>query len=103
MFPGSWLEDNRVSQYEKLLAEENKPTAVSLSILDIKQPADWEGEKDVTSHWCLAHYLIDGHHKVNAAAKIGSSINLISFVALSEGVSSVEEVNEILEILAKKN
>lgn len=67
------------------------PTAVRISILDVKSPVDWEGDKVITSHWCLVHYLIDGHHKAYAAAKNGKPLTLVSFLAVNQGVSSEEK------------
>lgn len=43
------------------------PPPSRATVLDIKQPAVWYGEPDITTHWCLAHYLLDGHHKLYAA------------------------------------
>lgn len=99
MFPQNWLEPNRLAEYEAALNNNETPTAVSISILDVKSPADWDGEKEITSHWCLAHYLIDGHHKVYAAAKNDKPLTLISFLATSHGVSSEAEIAELLGAL----
>ncbi len=33
------------------------PTALSLSILDVKQPAVWDGDPEVTKHTTLTHFL----------------------------------------------
>jgi hypothetical protein len=52
-----------------------------------------------TSHWCLAHYLIDGHHKVYAAAQENKPLTLISFLAVDQGVSSEEEIDELVSVL----
>lgn len=92
MFPESWLKKERVQYYERQFAAGICPTAVSVSILDIKGPSD--GGDD---HWCLAHYLVDGHHKVAAAARSGQEITLLSFIALDHGVSSPEQVEAILQ------
>ena len=77
-----------------------KPTAIAISILDIKQPADWNDGIISSSHWCLAHYLLDGHHKIFAASKTGEPMTLLSFLALGEGVSSSEQNYELLEKLS---
>lgn len=99
MFPHNWLESKRLAEYETIYNNNEMPSAVSISILDVKSPADWDEEKDITSHYCLAHYLIDGHHKVYAAAKTGKQLTLISFLAVSQGVSSDEEITELLGTL----
>lgn len=99
MFPHNWLESRRLAEYETDFSSDKMPSAVSISILDVKSPAECDGEKDLTSHYCLAHYLIDGHHKVYAAAKAGKPLTLISFLAVSQGVSSEEEITELLAAL----
>ena len=98
-FPHSWLDSDRVEEYSKALARGEEPTAVAISVLDVKGPADWEGEKEVEEHWVLANYLVDGHHKVYAAAKDIRPLTLISFVATDKGISSKEHIAETLDAL----
>lgn len=97
MFPHGWLDIDRVAEYIAALERGSAPTAVALSVLDVKGPADWEGERDVTEHLCLAHYLVDGHHKAYAAAISGRPITLVSFLAVDQGVSSRKEIGKLLE------
>jgi hypothetical protein len=99
MFPHNWLDQERLESYAVACANNEMPTAVSISVLDVKSPEDWDGEKEIISHWCLAHYLIDGHHKVYAAAKSGKAITLISFLAVSHGVSSEDQIAELLKVI----
>jgi hypothetical protein len=98
-FPHNWLNEQRLADYRTDLNKGVQPTSVAISVLDVKGPADWDGEPEVTSHWCLAQYLIDGHHKVYAASRSNRPLTLISFLALEQGVSSKQEINELLEIL----
>jgi hypothetical protein len=92
MYPSNWLDNERVSFYRSLIKEGKQPTLVALSILDIKQPAD----KIVTSHWCLANYLIDGHHKVCAAALEGKSLTMISFLSIEQGISTEGNLEQLV-------
>jgi hypothetical protein len=101
IFPHNRLEEARVSQYVANLKSGQVPTAISLSVLDVKAPADWQDEPAVTSHFCLAHYLIDGHHKVYASAMSSSSVTLLSFLAVDRGISSREQVEELVELMEK--
>ncbi len=97
MFPSNWLQEERLTEYKEALHRGEKPTAISLSILDVKQPADWSDNVETNMHYCLAHYLIDGHHKTYAAATEGLPITLISFIAIGEGVSSEEEIEKVIQ------
>jgi len=99
MFPNSWLKEKTLSSFTKQIIEGEHPTAVALSILDVKGPADWEGEKDITEHWVFTHYLIDGHHKVAAAHAADRSIRLLSYLTLSQGVSNRGQVETVLSFL----
>lgn len=99
MFPETWLDTNRVAEFEERLRTRNQPTALAISILDIKQPAEWDGNPEVTAHWCLAHYIIDGHHKLFAASRLGRPIGLISILALDRGLSRPEDQERLLAIL----
>ncbi|MCX6902038.1 MAG: hypothetical protein NTW03_00885 [Verrucomicrobia bacterium] len=91
MFPESWCDAKRVSDFEGHLQGGRYPTALAISVLDIKQPANWDGDPSVTSHWCLAHYIIDGHHKIFAASRSKRPVGLLSILALDRGVSSAQE------------
>jgi hypothetical protein len=92
MFPRTQLNAERIDFYVDSIKRGAVPAAIALSILDVKQPAmPYEG-CDGAAHWCLAHYLIDGHHKIEAAAHAGKAIRLLSFLAVAEGISTPEEV-----------
>jgi hypothetical protein len=96
-FPHRWLDTKRVAEYQGLFQHGVTPTAVAISVLDVKGPADWHGEDiPIVEHFCLAHYLVDGHHKVYAAAKSCSPITLISFLTLEHGIASSEEIGMAL-------
>lgn len=97
IFPHGWLDAERVAKYEALFQQGEQPTAIALSVLDIKGPADWEGEKEIVEYACLAHYLVDGHHKSYAAAKAGCTMTLLSFLAVEQSIASREDVEELVE------
>lgn len=99
MFPKRWLDAPRVAEYIAQLQRGDSPTALAVAVLDVKQPADWEGEPAVTEHWCLAHYLLDGHHKTCAAAQAGKPLTLLSFLATTQGVSSEEQCLAVIQAL----
>ncbi|MCC7527004.1 MAG: hypothetical protein IT342_00700 [Candidatus Melainabacteria bacterium] len=100
MYPDTWLQKEQVQLYRQSISSGRRPTALAISILDIKQPADWDEGTKVTEHWCLAHYLMDGHHKVFAAAQEGSPMTLLSLLCLGECIASKEDIDKALEALA---
>ena len=99
MYPSTWLKSDTVDSYTAQLGRSELPTAVSLSVLDIKQPAVWTEGTQINTHWCLAHYLLDGHHKLYAAASEGRPVRMVSFVSIDQGVSTEEDVATALGIL----
>ena len=99
MFPLTWLDQERLIHYKDEIAHGGQPTAFTLSVLDIKQPAVWNGNPEITEHWCLAHYLLDGHHKTHAAAQQNAPLNLVSFLTVDESLASEEEIKSALAAL----
>ena len=91
MFPETWLDDEQVQSFVRRIRQGESPTALAISILDVKEPADRDGDLDVSCHWCLAHYLIDGHHKVFAASALGQPISFVSMFATDQGISGPED------------
>jgi hypothetical protein len=100
MVPKSFLHADAVRSYKDALLGGTTPTALAISILDIKQPADWEGNPEINAHWCLSHYLLDGHHKILAASELGLPISILSFLAVEKGISTREEIEEVVQVLA---
>ncbi len=102
MYPAGWLGEDAVREYEFQISEGRKPTALALSIVDVKQPANWEdefGEIEITEHWCLTHYLLDGHHKIYAASNVGKPITMLSFLAVKQSLATEENIAKLLDIL----
>jgi hypothetical protein len=102
MYPAKWLKMGTVSEYTRKQETEGTGTAVAISILDVKGPADWAGKEPPgpIEHWLLTHYLLDGHHKLHAAQMSGKPLRLLSFIAVSQGVSTGEQVEEALKLLS---
>ena len=101
MFPGRYLDSKALASYEALLNRRALPTALAVSVLDVKQPAEWDGNPEIQEHWCLAHYLLDGHHKMYAAARSGKPISLLSCLAIAKGVSGPSEIAKVISTLEK--
>jgi hypothetical protein len=68
MVPPTWNDADRVEAYAQKLLDSSELTAVAVSILDVCQPAMDNGT-DYYAHWGISHFLLDGHHKMQAAAE----------------------------------
>lgn len=92
MAPVESLNQTRIKFYEQALADGIEPTLVSLSVLDVKGKGAGQ-----PNHWCLAHYLIDGHHKLAAAARTGQLVTLIAFITVDHSHASQEHFESMLQ------
>jgi hypothetical protein len=102
MYPTRWLTFKTVSDYMKEHETKGTGTAVAISVLDVKGPCDWVGEEPSgpLEHWLLMHYVLDGHHKLHAAQLSGRPLRLLTFLAISQGVSTREQAEEVLRVLS---
>lgn len=101
MVPPSWNERDRVQHYIDLLTGGGTPTAVALSILDVRTPAMNLDVADIYTHWGLSHFLLDGHHKFEAAARTGRAVQLLSFVSIDDSVAEPAAMKRLPELLAQ--
>lgn len=99
LVPPSWNDVGTVAAIEEELSSGVVPTAVAVSILDVSTPAIVEGP-DWYGHWGLTHFLIDGHHKVAAAAETGKPITILALLALDSGISNRDEIETALKVRA---
>lgn len=102
MFPQTWLDTKRVDHYKQEITNGRTPTAICLSVLDIKAPAVWNDDikPEFTGHWCLAHYILDGHHKLFAASQLNKSINFLCFLATEEGIFEThDDIKTLLDTI----
>ncbi|MFE4637827.1 hypothetical protein ACFRJ1_31275 [Streptomyces sp. NPDC056773] len=90
MVPPTWNERGRVEEYIALMEQGTVPTAVAISTLDVCRPAVDLGD-DYFAHWGLTHFLLDGHHKLEAAATTGRPVRLLSFLTLGESLAEAED------------
>lgn len=101
MVPPSWNDRERVAYYADAMRAGQTPTAVAVSTLDVCAPADDQDGTDWYTHWGLSHFLLDGHHKLEAAARTGSSIRLLTLVNVRGGVSTPQDAGRLPELLAR--
>lgn len=102
MVPPTWNNETRVQHYVDLLADSTSPTAVALSILDRRAPAVIAPDAvDFYEHWALTHFLLDGHHKFEAAARVGAPVRLLALVNIDESLAGAEAVAELPDLLRR--
>ncbi|MFM7077972.1 MAG: hypothetical protein ACKO3G_18165 [Planctomycetaceae bacterium] len=66
----------RVGWYREALSAGSRPTAMVVSLGEMRHPGG--GSHTVVR---LSHFVIDGHHKLVAAAQTGTPLTLLSFFA----------------------
>lgn len=88
MLPPAWDDRTRVADYGERLADSSASTAVAVTTLDICAPAgsDWH------EHWGLTHFLLDGHHKMHAAAETERPVRLLSLLSVESSLAAPEQV-----------
>ncbi|CAM3817916.1 hypothetical protein ACXYTP_06685 [Tsukamurella ocularis] len=102
MVPPSWNEEKRVQHYADLFAAGSTPTAVALSILDRRAPAVIARDStDFYEHWAVTHFLLDGHHKFEAAARVGAPLRLLALVNIDESLADAAAVAELPDLLRR--
>ncbi|MFF0465625.1 hypothetical protein [Streptomyces mexicanus] len=100
MVPPTRNERERVKEYVALMKEGTVPTAVAISTLDVCQPALDLGD-DPSAHWGLTHFLLDGHHKLEAAATAARPVRLLSLLALGESLAGAEDCARLPALRAR--
>ena len=99
MVPPAWNDQERVAEYSESSGA-TPATAVAYSLLDVIQPAMDEGD-DYYEHWVLSHFLLDGHHKVQAAAAAGQPVRLLSLVDERISIASADELATLVDARSK--
>lgn len=79
------LKPERVREYEQMILLGEGPTALAVSMVDVHTGMGsrvW---------WRLAHFLLDGHHKMMAYSNLGMPARILSFLSVKESNAPVEE------------
>ncbi|CAM5398178.1 hypothetical protein [Streptomyces griseomycini] len=100
MVPPTWNARERVEEYVGLMERGTVPTAVAVSTLDVCEPAVGL-PADRYRHWGPTHFLLDGHHKLEAAATAGRPVRLLSLLAVDEGLAEPEDCARLPALRAR--
>jgi hypothetical protein len=96
------MDAERLEHYRRDLEGGRRPVALGVSVLDVRAPAvtPWDKNGDASyeyaEHWCLATYLLDGHHKIQAAAQSGRSVGLLTFISREASMATDEDIDAAL-------
>jgi hypothetical protein len=102
MVPPSWNDPARVDVYRERLRASSRPTAVALSLLDVCRPATLQGpESGYYAHWGLTHFLLDGHHKLQAAGEEGLALQMLAIVSIDHSLATLEDVQRLAELRSR--
>lgn len=102
MVPPSWNDTERVAAFADRLKESSRPTAIAISTLDVSVPAVAQGP-DWYWHWGLTHFLLDGHHKLQAAAQQGRSLRLLTLLSLDGSLAEKGQLDRLGDLRSRPN
>ena len=97
MVPPSWNDAGRVAEYAERLRASSSAAAVAVTTLDVCAPAV-AGGSDWYMHWGLTHFLLDGHHKLQAAAENGRRLRLLALVSVEGSLADDEQLGRVAKL-----
>jgi hypothetical protein len=69
------------SYREALCTNSSRPTVLALGLVDDRGPANWgDTRPDYTRHLIVTLYILDGHHKIAAAAQAALAVQFLIFL-----------------------
>lgn len=101
LVPPSWNDRATVDAHAERLARSTAPTCVALGLLDVCQPAVAHTPEERLAHWCLSHVLLDGHHKIEAAAAAGARLRVLSLVSVDQSLAERSQVERLPAIFGQ--
>lgn len=92
------LNEERVEFYKQLLSQGQRPTAIAIGVLDVNVSEEYHEEpQSLSTHWSFANYVLDGHHKLEAAAQTGTPISMLTFLSFDHSWKYVGELVHFYE------
>jgi hypothetical protein len=67
------------SYREDLRSNRARPTVLALGLVDDRGPATWHTQPTYTRHLIVTLYILDGHHKIAAAAQAALAVQFLIF------------------------
>lgn len=102
MVPPSWNTRALVErQAEALEAGAELGTAVAYTLLDVLESVTGDGAEEYT-HWTITHFLLDGHHRLEAAAAGKGRARLLGLLDERRSMASGNDVARMLDARARR-
>jgi hypothetical protein len=95
MVPPSWNDRATVAAHVDRLRRSSVPTCVAVGLLDVRQRAVAQTPDERLIHWGLSHFLLDGHHKIEAAAQAGARLQVLSLVPIDNSLAERTAVERL--------
>lgn len=96
LYQPEYLNEEHIQFYQEQIRNGYQPTAISLGTMEGKTAIQWSPDLDNDyDHLYFVHYLMDVHHKIQAAAREAKPITLISFVLKDK---ALENINKLVKI-----
>jgi len=86
------LDADRLEAYRMRFRAREQPTAVALSMVDVRYPSGRGFE------WNLIHFLLDGHQKLRAASQQRRPLTLLSFLSIDQSLAREAILNETISL-----
>lgn len=100
LYPTRFTKRSRVEEWRESLLRESS-TAVAVSVIDEKTATVYTYPQKAR-HVCITHYLLDGHHRMLAAAELEKPIQLLSFLSFDQSFLREEFIEETLAALPRR-
>jgi len=99
LYPTRFTNRGRVDEWRETLLQ-GTSTATAISVIDEKTPTVYTYPQKAR-HVCITHYLLDGHHRMLAAAELQRPLQLLSFLYFDQSFLREEFIEEALAALPK--
>jgi hypothetical protein len=77
-------------------APDQRQNEETLGLLDVRRCEGGNTPDSALVHWGLAHFLLDGHHKVEAAARAGARLRLLSLLSVDGSLADRPEIERLV-------
>jgi hypothetical protein len=92
------LDRARIDEWKGKIRAGWTPTALAVSVLDVQAPGDGR-VRAIMEHFLMTHCVLDGHHRIQAAAELGSPVRILSFWSQDASYVDPQDLPMVWEFL----